>query len=80
MIQVISVIGAMMILAAYGLSQLGRWSRQEPSYNWMNLIGSVLLFVIAVGERQYGFMLLEGTWAVLSGYTLLKFWPSRTGR
>ncbi|MDI9479416.1 MAG: CBU_0592 family membrane protein [Syntrophomonadaceae bacterium] len=77
MLQVISVIGAMLILLAFALSQIGKWNRRHPMYNLTNLVGSVLLAVIAVLEIQIGFILLEVTWAVLSAYALIKFRPDQ---
>lgn len=75
MIQFISVLGAVLILIAFALSQSGKWDRHHPLYNLANLIGSGLLAVIAVMEKQLGFILLEGTWALLSAYALIQFWP-----
>lgn len=75
MIQVLSVLGAVLILAAFALSQSGKWDRRHPLYNLANLIGSALLAVIAVMEKQMGFILLEGVWAILSAYALVQFWP-----
>lgn len=38
----------------------------------MNLVGSVVLTVIALRASQWGFVLLEGAWAVLSVPPLLR--------
>lgn len=64
-LQGVSVIGALMVLAAYGLIQSGVWRELDPGYLALNIIGSLLLGIVAVVERQAGFILLEFAWAGL---------------
>lgn len=66
MIQIISVLGALLILIPFAANQVDRLNRDSFSYQLMNLVGSGTLAAIAVIERQYGFLLLEGTWALVS--------------
>lgn len=66
MLQAISVAGALLILLPFSGSQLGRLSTASLSYQLMNLIGAALLTAVAIIERQAGFILLEGTWSVVS--------------
>ena len=71
--QVIQVIGALLILAAFAGVQFG-WMRPETrSYLTLNLIGSAILAVLAVVASQWGFVLLEGVWAIVSAAGLLGF-------
>ncbi len=72
MIQIISLIGAMLILAAFALQQLGRWKSDDALYLWANLLGSATLTVIAWIEQQWGFLLMESVWALVSTWSLFK--------
>ena len=66
--QLISLTGAVLILAAFGAQQLGKLSAETMRYQILNLVGGACLLVAAVAARQYGFILLEGTWTVASAY------------
>ena len=70
--QVIQVIGALMILVAYAAAQTGRWSTDAPVYLWLNLFGSLILAVLAAMTENWGFLLLEGVWAIVTAGSLLK--------
>ena len=72
MIQVISLIGSMVILAAFAAGQFNRLEQTSVLYIVMNLVGSAVLTVVAVIERQWGFLLLEGVWALISLWSLVK--------
>jgi len=36
----------------------------------LNLVGSIVLAVLAAAESQYGFLMLEAVWAVVSAWSL----------
>jgi len=65
-LQVISVLGALAILAAFAANLFGWVSPSNLWYSVANFLGSVVLTVVAVVDRQLGFLLLEGTWALVS--------------
>lgn len=66
MLQVVSVLGALAILAAYAANQFGLIGPSNLSYSVLNFVGSAVLAVIAAIEVQWGFILLEGVWAIVS--------------
>jgi hypothetical protein len=70
--QLTSLVGAAMILAAYVAYQRGRLGREDRVYNLLNFVGSGLLTWIAVADRRWGFIVLEGSWALLSLWPLLR--------
>ena len=70
LIQLISLAGALLILLAFALQLNGRWKSTDAVYLWANLVGSAVLTVIAWMEAQWGFLLLESAWALVSGWGL----------
>jgi NADH:ubiquinone oxidoreductase subunit 6 (subunit J) len=68
--QVVSLVGAILILFAFAAQQLGRLAAETKTYQMLNLIGGFFLCVAAVAALQYGFILLEGSWTIVSAYGL----------
>lgn len=65
LLQLLSVIGALMVLLAYGLIQSGVWRELDAGYLALNIVGSLLLGVVAIADQRVGFILLEFAWAGL---------------
>jgi hypothetical protein len=64
--QIVSLVGAAMILAAFGAQQAGRLRPVDRTYLWLNVAGSAILTWFAVEAKNLGLIALEGSWAVIS--------------
>ncbi len=69
--QVIQIVGALLILVAFGAVQFNRMSPDSRLYLTLNLIGSIILAVLALAATQWGFVLLESVWAIVSAWGLV---------
>jgi hypothetical protein len=78
LLQVVQIIGAFMILIAFGLAQAHRLNVLSVTYLLLNLAGSALLAISAIVETQWGFIILESAWAAISGWGLVRLLPGRT--
>jgi hypothetical protein len=64
--QLIQVVGALLILVAFAAAQFGAMDPHSRAYLVLNFVGSLILAVLAWEERQWGFLLLETVWAIVS--------------
>ena len=72
MIQIVALAGSLMILAAYAGNQTARMRAEDRSYIVLNLAGAGILAVVAAIEEQWGFLLLEAVWTLVSLWALLR--------
>ena len=76
--QLVQIAGALLILSAFVLAQMQRLDTKSTSYLALNLVGSIVLAVLAGLDRDLGFLLLESVWAVVSAAGLIA--SLRSGR
>jgi hypothetical protein len=69
--QAVQIAGALAILAAYASAQVGWLDQKSVSYLLLNLIGSGILGIQAGLQKQWGFLLLESVWALISAAGLV---------
>ena len=70
--QAVSLLGALMILAAFAAHQAGKLGREDLAYLLLNLVGSVILTYFAYQVRNVGLTVMEGVWAIISVISLWK--------
>jgi hypothetical protein len=64
------IIGALLVLVPFACQQLGSLRADSPAYLWLNLLGSGTLGVSALFGRQWGFLLVESCWALLTAWSI----------
>jgi hypothetical protein len=72
MMQIVGFTGAMLILIAYIAHQTRRMDATRPAYNLINAVGAAILTYVALDPFQLGFVVLEGTWTLVSLAALVK--------
>jgi hypothetical protein len=64
--QVIQIVGAILLLAGFILNQMSRLDADSYAYLLLNLVGAAILVVLAFQDQRWGFVLLEGVWALVA--------------
>jgi hypothetical protein len=62
---------AVVVLIAYALSLKGVWPVRSYRYLTFNLVGGVGLSAAAAISHQWGFVLLEGVWGAVAGWSIV---------
>ncbi|QDZ14451.1 CBU_0592 family membrane protein [Humibacter ginsenosidimutans] len=76
----VQVVGSLLVLAGFALAQWGILDPKSVWYLMLNVVGSGILAVDAVIGAQWGFLLLEGVWAIVSAIGLVAVLRARRGR
>ncbi len=80
LMQVISLIGAGLVLLAFGGQQFAGMDPEGLTYGVLNLVGSLLLAASAISPTNAGVLVLETTWALISLSVILKALRARDRR
>ncbi|MCA9718915.1 MAG: hypothetical protein H6713_35845 [Myxococcales bacterium] len=70
--QLLSVIGALLVLGAYAGNLLHRLDRDGAWYAGLNVVGSGLLSYVAWFSAAAGLVLIEVAWALISLVALIQ--------
>jgi len=65
-LQIVQIVGAILVLAAFVAAQLRLLHQESLAYLLLNAVGAAILAVLALEEQQWGFLLLEGAWTLVS--------------
>lgn len=66
LVQAISLVAACVVLYAFFMQQQGRWQAYEARYLACNFVGTFVLAIVAWIGSQWGFVLVESIWAIVS--------------
>ncbi|MCC2629798.1 MAG: hypothetical protein K0S14_3448 [Thermomicrobiales bacterium] len=64
--QIVQIVGALLILAGFILSQKNLLDADSSLYLVLNLAGASILAMLAFQGQRWGFVLLEGVWALVA--------------
>jgi hypothetical protein len=69
--QIVQIVGAVLILAGFILTQRNLLDADSFLYLILNLAGAAILAVLAFQTQRWGFVLLEGVWALVALASLI---------
>ena len=68
----VQLVGAVAVLAAFALAQVGVLDQRARAYLALNLAGASVLALDAWLGAEWGFLLLEAVWALVSAWSLTR--------
>lgn len=69
----LGTIGVFQILLAYFLNVIGKINSNHLAFIFLNLIGATMACIASILLWYWPFIILEGVWALVSLYSLLKY-------
>ncbi len=76
-VDIIGWVGAVGVLAAYGMVSTGRVRSASYTYQLLNLVGAAALAVNTLYYMAYPSMALNVVWALIAVYAAGRLWRTR---
>jgi len=73
----IGIIGSILVSIAYFGVSTGRISGQNPKFQMLNLIGSIMIIYSLWFRPNAGAIIIEVLWISIATYALIKYWRGR---
>lgn len=67
----VQIVGALLLLGGFALTQTGRWTAETPAFRAVNLVGAAILAGSAFVNEQWGFVLLNVCWVLVAAVGLI---------
>jgi len=74
LVDILGYIGMVLLLAAFGLISMNKLTANNASYQWMNLIGSILLMINTYYYGALPSALLNVVWLLIALVYLIKIY------
>ena len=75
--EILGSVGVALLLLAFLMNLLKKWSQDSLTYILMNTIGAGLACASSVLIHFFPFIILEGTWMLVSLFALAKYFKHR---
>ena len=75
--EILGSVGVALLLLAFLMNLLKKWSQNSLTYILMNTIGAGLACASSVLIHFFPFIILEGTWMLVSLFALAKYFKHR---
>ena len=75
--EILGSVGVALLLIAFLMNLLKKWSQNSMPYILMNTIGAGLACASSVLIHFFPFIILEGTWMLVSLFALAKYFKQR---
>jgi hypothetical protein len=72
----LQIVGAALNMGAFALLHFEIAPSSALKYLVPNLVGSIILVFTAYADRQWGFLLLEGAWVIVTAQAVILRRPS----
>lgn len=77
LMEVVGWIGAILILAAYGLLTAGKVTARSPAYQWMNVVGALGFIANSAWNGAWPSAVLNVIWVGIGVFALIRIFAKR---